>query len=309
MSRWNNYIAPNPGLLFYKQIYKEQEILKERDNQRNPNKSRIISESENGVIKELKISVDNNKTSPFDDFYKDLCDKRLNSFNNQSIIPCNKSFELKTTYPGLLIGSGYSHDTKAKGDFKIGYFFDHTTGLPVIPGSSVKGLCRSVFEMDKGKNTGKKSIGAVKFILNEILEKQENNIDPKLIESIEKIKDELEIDNLRNLVKEIFGKGKQKGKDIFFDSILITDENKPFLSNDFITPHKHKSKTELDPFTNPNPIQFLKVRSNVKFEFRFLLTDTNEWSKEIKRLFFKQTLLTLGIGAKTNVGYGQFVNV
>jgi hypothetical protein len=64
MSRWNNYIAPNPGLLFYKQIYKEQEILKERDNQRNPNKSRIISESENGVIKELKISVDNNKTSP-----------------------------------------------------------------------------------------------------------------------------------------------------------------------------------------------------------------------------------------------------
>ncbi|MEZ4966913.1 MAG: RAMP superfamily CRISPR-associated protein [Saprospiraceae bacterium] len=59
------------------------------------------------------------------------------------------SFRLKTTYPGLLIGSGYQHETGAEGELKLGFFFDHTSGLPVIPGSSVKGVLRSVFHKDQ----------------------------------------------------------------------------------------------------------------------------------------------------------------
>lgn len=59
-----------------------------------------------------------------------------------------QTFELTTIYPGLLVGSGYSHPKLAqnKDDFQLGFFFDHTTGLPIISGSSIKGLLRSVIE-------------------------------------------------------------------------------------------------------------------------------------------------------------------
>src|SRR5690554_3416875 len=55
----------------------------------------------------------------------------------------NDRWELYTTYPGLLIGSGYQHESGGENEFKIGFFFDYTTGLPQIPGSSVKGVLRS----------------------------------------------------------------------------------------------------------------------------------------------------------------------
>jgi len=57
----------------------------------------------------------------------------------------NNTFELTTTNPGLLLGSGYAHGSGLLGEMKIGFYFDHTTGLPVIPGSSIKGVLRSVF--------------------------------------------------------------------------------------------------------------------------------------------------------------------
>lgn len=55
------------------------------------------------------------------------------------------AFELTTAGAGLLLGSGYAHGSGLLGEMKIGFFFDHTTGLPVIPGSSVKGVLRSAF--------------------------------------------------------------------------------------------------------------------------------------------------------------------
>ena len=41
MSNWSSYKAPNLGLLFYKQVYKEDAILKETDNPYAPSKSRL----------------------------------------------------------------------------------------------------------------------------------------------------------------------------------------------------------------------------------------------------------------------------
>ena len=63
-------------------------------------------------------------------------------------IPNAQTLELTTIYPGLLVGSGYNHPKlpENKDDFQLGFFFDHTTGLPIISGSSIKGLLRSVCE-------------------------------------------------------------------------------------------------------------------------------------------------------------------
>lgn len=59
-----------------------------------------------------------------------------------------QTFELTTIYPGLLVGSGYNHPKLKDNndDFQLGFFFDHTTGLPLISGSSIKGLLKSVCE-------------------------------------------------------------------------------------------------------------------------------------------------------------------
>ena len=106
-------------------------------------------------------------------------------------------------------------------------------------------------------------------------------------------------------------------RDIFFDAIPteITANNightKRLLGTDYITPHKNKNRErpELDPFSNPDPIKFLKIMPKVKIEFRFKLEKSEvipELDAEKKKLLFQEIIKTIGIGAKTNVGYGQF---
>ena len=79
------------------------------------------------------------------------------------------------------------------------------------------------------------------------------------------------------------------------------------LGFDYITPHP-------DPLKNPNPIQFLKILPNVELFFGFKLNETQirksdgsqiRVPKELKLDLFKEILITVGVGAKTNVGYGQ----
>lgn len=103
--------------------------------------------------------VQENKTSeifnPSFHFYKDKAYGKgienfvlTQNFNNFFEIPNSQTFTLETIYPGLLIGSGYNHPKlkDTNDDFQLGFFFDHTTGLPIISGSSIKGMLRSVCE-------------------------------------------------------------------------------------------------------------------------------------------------------------------
>lgn len=289
MSNWEKFTAPNLGLLFYKQIYRESDI------------KRKIAFKDGALVIDIPKSE---KNSPFNAFYKDLYQKEIGTFHQVQQLPSNQDFSLTTIYPGLLVGSGYPHDTAALGDFKIGFYFDHTTGLPVIPGSSVKGVLRHAFEVDvndKGKNyTGEKSLAFIQWLLTKI--------------ELDTLANQLTVDALRKIKKGIFGDNDTPGRDVFFDAQINIKQTgrKKFLANDFITPHINREKPELSPFTNPVPIQFLKVLPGVAFTFRFKLHDTNidniTLTAENKKLLFKQILLTLGIGAKTNVGYGQFTD-
>ena len=219
-----------------------------------------------------------------------------------------QTFELQTIYPGLLVGSGYMHDIKSKEAFKLGFYFDHTTGLPVIPGSSVKGVLRSAFEKANGKY--------VNEILNSLGVNNDTLFDKIKIEGVKK--------PVSVIVAHIFygcqikSKTNNDGKtehfckplpiyhrDKFFDAFPVAPAGQKFLADDYITPHP-------DPLKNPVPLRFLKVRPGVTFRFVFELHDfKNENGETIltaedKLKLFKRILLDLGIGAKTNVGYGQF---
>ena len=236
---------------------------------------------------------------------------------NDSIVDCGKlknpnysypvgthSFSLATTYPGLAIGTGVNHETGLLGECKLGFQFDHTTGLPIIPGSSVKGLLRSMFPYSAYSNRNDQKSNEYR---NERLS--------FLRELCAEIKVGFEVTDgdIKKLEMVVFEGVDETNESIsmykrhiFYDAVVAGfDAKGGLLGLDYITPHKN-------PLRNPNPIQFLKVMPQVRFKCSFRLASiglTNgTFTEDLQLKLFQQILLTVGVGAKTNVGYGQFEN-
>ena len=285
-----------------------------------------------GILKKLKgkkddqLKVANNKN----EIFKKLTDLSAQKYFH--VNECNTA-ELKVCYPGLYTGSGYTSGAGLNGEFQLGFLFDHTTGLPYLPGSSVKGAIRSIFPSKY--DDIKKQESCIRFISDEILMhfiKSENyeayctsnlteNFNPKDV--VGKI--ELEIFGGRNITLEQEREKKQPAKDrngekmkeeylsvyerdIFYDAYVskaVKDgytKNK-YLGLDYITPHKD------NPLKNPVPLPFLKVLPGVNICFQFGPQEGYYLKKKGKEELFRIILTTFGIGAKTNVGYGQLSEI
>lgn len=191
-------------------------------------------------------------------------------------IPGFKSFTLYTAYPGLLIGLGYNHNTGINGAFKGGFTFDQVTGVPFLPGSSLKGVLKSYFPNKKSDGyKGKKEY------LKKLLNKE--NVDDSLIEA---------------LIENIF-----TNNDCFLGAVPENSNGQKLLAEEFITPHS-------DIYKNPNPISLVKIKPNVLFRFCFVLRDFCKdgivITAEEKKNLFMNIILDMGVGAKTNVGFGNF---
>jgi len=189
------------------------------------------------------------------------------------------SFLLQVQYPGLLIGLGYAHQSTSlngdiRGDLALGFSFDYVTGVPYIPGSSVKGVLRNAFTPENR--------GYVQAFVGDGVD-------------------------VAQLELEIFGSTREDedtAGDIFFDVFpspdtprVNTDGLCYLLDTDVITPHGEGLSS------TPNPLSFVKVKPGVVFDFRFQLHDGMITAAK-KRALFKQILKDFGIGAKTNVGFG-----
>lgn len=188
------------------------------------------------------------------------------------------SFELDTAYPGLLIGTGNLHDIAQTGAYKLGFTFDYVNGLPYLPGSSLKGILRNAFP---GQHEEDKEgyAGYMKAVLKEIMGRE--------------ISDE----ELAEMENDIF-----EFQDVFLGAYPVV-ENDKLLANEFITPH---GKSQIE---NPIPLSFVKVKSGVSFRFSFLLHDSEKSGLDAKqkKALFQRLILDFGVGAKTNVGFGKFV--
>lgn len=202
-------------------------------------------------------------------------------------------FDLTTGYPGLFTGAGTPHETGSEGEFKLGFYFDHTTGLPVIPGSSVKGVLRSAFaHPDYIAYLLKEQAGAV---LPEPVKEPVGALERVIFEGITPLNGSEGEDRL-----------PVYKRDIFFDGRLVssTNQNGRFIGEDFITPHGE------NPFKAPVPLAFLKILPEVTFRFSFRLFNAQAGGRTLsaahKKDLFEAILRDLGIGAKTNVGYGKF---
>lgn len=203
---------------------------------------------------------------------------------------------MRVQAPGLLIGSGLAHGLPgSEEDVKTGLQFDYTSGLPVIPGSSVKGVIRSAFptikeDKEQSNEADAEKLNYIKSLIADI---------PEFSSLVLEDKDILELGN------QMFNHG-----DVFADALLVgygtrTKQQVPvnqILAEDYITPHTG------GPLAQPIPIKIVKVAPGVTFAFCFKFNATKIGDKEVtaemKESLCTAILQDLGIGAKTNVGYG-----
>ncbi len=213
--------------------------------------------------------------------FSDINQKFLN-FNpiaiTHPVLPGELSFDLQTQYPGLLAGTGYCHQGGIQGEVCAGLSLDYVTGSPYLPGSSVKGALRAAFEHE----------GYIRELL------QDDSADVLALEC------------------NIFGHRREKetgsagcSQDVFLDAYPVQYDTNGLLDLENITPHHVSENWEL---SDPIPLTFLKIRPDVVFRFRFLLADSMGLVAEEKLALFRKILLDLGIGAKTNVGFGRFTD-
>lgn len=188
-------------------------------------------------------------------------------------------FTMSVLYPGLLLGLGNPH-ALADGtgntaeDIKSGFFMDYVTGLPVIPGTMVKGTIRSVFKKPVKTELKDKRTAAYWTGRQEAYEERKQFISEMLAAVVmEKSGRSLTFDpvsDFENLEDELFVSGSDRGggricagKDIFLDAwpvgtaadrihdrngYGIREEENPrklkrkIYGLDFITPHKMAKK-------------------------------------------------------------------
>ena len=110
---------------------------------------------------------------------------------------------------------------------------------------------------------------------------------------------------IKKLKENIFTDG-----DVFLDVFPVIEEDKEILDEEYITPIKDNK---------PNPIKLVKVCPGTVFEFCFLLREfstevkDNEYpvrvSEEEKIKLFRAIVMDMGIGARTNVGFGKMTEV
>lgn len=296
----------NPGLLFYRHYY-EGIQFGDKDSAEKSNERKFLARN------------------------KQLLDTNFQPKNipDTGSLPGIQAFRLTTAYPGLVLGTGYAHGSGLLGEFKTGFYFDHTTGMPIIPGSSVKGLLRSAFptlyyeKAQKARESKKQEdVEAAPFW--EKLGDNRTKFIAALLRGLG-YETNAEREYVQRLEREIFegmhGTDREKHgdhfamseRDIFFDAPIVASADGKVFLDEYITPHKK-------PLKNPVPIQLLKVRPGVTFSFQFkLLRDYHlgraEESETLPRLLtpdqrmelFRQILMFLGAGAKTNSGFGHFL--
>lgn len=149
----------------------------------------------------------------------------------------------------------------------------HTYGVPVLPGSALKGLCRR---------------GALRLKAVGTLDEQHLQI--------------------------LFGSGGDAsaaaGAVIFHDAWYDPNsvDGQPF-HRDVITVHhpnyyRTHGKTPPTDFDDPNPVPFLVIKPGARF--LFVLDAAHESWAQLAKKILVESLVHLGVGAKTNAGYGYF---
>jgi CRISPR-associated protein Cmr6 len=208
------------------------------------------------------------------------------------------------------------------------------TGLPIIPGSALKGLCRQYALFTIAAQLGIKPLTASELrnrkdptplqnldelmaakddVRKELLKKEGFQQLGVSLDALKHQDIEKDIDSFR----AIFGSTDYGGVCIFYDAVVSAlPQTGTLFEVDVMTPHfpdyytSSGSKPPSDD-QNPNPINFLTVATGTEFAFAVGVRrrdfDKSLAEKAVKWL--KTALYEMGIGAKTAAGYGVFEKV
>lgn len=164
----------------------------------------------------------------------------------------------------LALGLGLDHPTEN------GFTFHHSLGIPVIPGSSIKGLCRSAATLYGWETEEIERL----FGPKEVTGKPPSNIGAAVfLEAYPMAWPELIVD--------------------------ITNNHHPAYYGE-----SNKSKATPVETEEPNPVNFIAVRGGMSFRFLMLTSASDKTRLE---QLLQSALQDLGIGGKTAVGYGRFM--
>jgi CRISPR-associated protein Cmr6 len=179
---------------------------------------------------------------------------------------------------------------------ETGIRLHHTFGMPIIPGSALKGLaahyCDHIWGLADAKfrkPTKEEDEGYRKYL---------KGIGPK------------PEDNLHRL---LFGTTDDSGCIVFHDAWYVPNSASKPLALDVMTPHHPNwldGSVPPSDFDSPIPVPFLSVAGR----FRIAVTwngpehgDVEHW-KKLALSLLKQALAEWGIGGKTSSGYGRLVD-
>lgn len=188
--------------------------------------------------------------------------------------------------------------------FEVGITLHHIYGIPYIPASAIKGLCRSW------------------IILNEFDGNEAKALNDKLFCDLFGCPSEWK-DKEKRIHKSWYELHKKSDKDsgdkqgniFFFDAFPTVG---PKLEEDVMNVHYPKyyqGESAPTDFQSPNPISFMAVANATPFQF-VLAVKNNPEKPEISftellskaENLLSEALTSHGIGAKTAVGYGFFQN-
>ncbi len=237
----------------------------------------------------------------------------------------------------LIVGLG------GKDVLEVGITLHHVTGLPIIPGSALKGLARTYALLVIAEEQGIPTLSAKKLkelreqkrlspleILDVALmaadhQQREEALMPLTeapvdadLQAVKRIAHQLdELPQARHY-RAAFGSQGKSGDCIFYDAVIAALPDGRLFELDVMTPHFKEYYDDVNSShptfkkaphdgQDPNPIGFVTVAAGTTFAFAVGLRARGE--PQVARQaadWLKQALAILGVGAKTAAGYGVF---
>jgi len=170
---------------------------------------------------------------------------------------------------------------------------DRITGLPIIPGSALKGLAASYALLCVLEKTNR--ISEVEEEYHKFLKQKNYQLSENYLEFI-----------------KIFGYEGEIGQVIFLDAVPTkVPKLEPDIMNNHYPDYYNDTtgRTAPTPYQNPNPVYFLTLGKESQFAFAVVSRTLNEDSSNLVNIaceWLKKGLSELGIGSKTAAGYGYF---
>ncbi len=213
----------------------------------------------------------------------------------------------------LLIGHGNPSAAE------VGLTVHHTWGVPVVPGSALKGLLAHYVEAVYGPENPDAPPWEQSGEERERARYQGVTWEGRRIrrgpgEWYRRLFGAPEADEDEIYEERELGHGASRGEVVFHDALYVPGsarEDRPYAvdvltvhQKPYYDAHLRDPKAEIWPsdHADPNPVAFLTVRPGVKL--LLALSGPPEWTETAERLLL-EALEHWGVGAKTSAGYGR----